>query len=322
VAVEGNAAEARGRARYDYRARVKEQLQGVARTHPQVVWMGDSTILGFRSVSYPQLLGGAVPGVNSAVMGILGADFFTYYPLVAELLTTHPPDVLVIVAHLRLFASPASPRETVTRNDLVSMIPPGDLGHATALPFAIRGVTLPRLLLAQLLRDERVERALYVVDGARACIEEAEVPWLGPRRRPRSDEGLQMVLVGLHGSDVPIAPDHPTVRMMDATVRMAREAGVRVIVVGTPIPFEAMAKSVGYDPEIYRARFAILRAVVEGAGGVFADLHEALPAAMFEDNVGHFNREGATLLAERLRPVVAREVAAALREGPWRRSAH
>ncbi|MGB5080114.1 MAG: hypothetical protein WBO23_05155, partial [Burkholderiales bacterium] len=72
----------------------------------------------------------------------------------------------------------------------------------------------------------------------------------------------------------------------------------------------------GYDPETYRERFATLRAAVEGPGGVFADLHDALPASMFEDNVGHFNPEGAARMADLLRPVVEREVDAALRERP------
>lgn len=314
VALEGDAAEARGRERYSYRDRLEEQLREVARTHPRVIWMGDSTILAFRSISYPQLVRGAVPGVRSAVVGVAGADFFTYYPLVAELLATSRPDVLVVVAHLRLFASPASPRETVTRNDLASMIPPADLPSAVGLPFAIRGLTLPRLVLAQLLRDDRFERLLYVVDGARARVSEADVPWLGPNRSAPENNALRALFIALRGSDVPIGPDHPMVRMMAATVRLARRDGVRVVVVGTPIPFERMTGIVGYDPDLYRVRFALLGDAVEQAGGVFVDLHEALPAAMFEDAVGHFTPDGAALLAERLRPIVAREVEAASRE--------
>jgi hypothetical protein len=96
--------------------------------------------------------------------------------------------------------------------------------------------------------------------------------------------------------------------MMEATVRLAHEAGVHVIVVGTPIPFEDMRETVGYDPALYAARFATLRAAVEDAGGVFLDLHEALPHDKFHDPVGHFTVAGAEELAERIRPVVAREL--------------
>jgi hypothetical protein len=102
--------------------------------------------------------------------------------------------------------------------------------------------------------------------------------------------------------------------MMEATVRLAREAGVRVVVVGSPIPFEGMSKTVGYDPDLYRGRFAMLAAVVEAAGGTFVDLHDALPAARFEDTFGHFDAEGGAMLAERLRPVVTRELEAGLRD--------
>ncbi len=312
VAAEGDAAELRGRVRYGYRGVLRAQVARAARERPTVVWMGDSTILALRSISYPQLLHGVVPGISSMVMGVIGADFYTYYPLVADLLAVQRPGVLVMVAHLRLFASPSAPRETVTRNDVVSFLPSDGLSEALRLPFAVRGVTVPRLLLALLLRYETVERALYVVDGARARVSEAEVEWLGPNGIHPAGIGFRVLRNAVEGSDVPLSRDHPMVRMMEATVRLARQAGVRVVVVGTPIPFQSMRDIVGYDPDVYRARYGILRAAVEDAGGVFVDLHEALGDAMLQDPVGHFTPEGAALLADRLRPVVEREVQAAL----------
>jgi hypothetical protein len=194
------------------------------------------------------------------------------------------------------------------------MIPAAELPRAIRLPLAARGVTLPRLFLARLLRYEGVEQAVYVLDGAQALVSEAEVGWLGPKKPPSPFAGFAMLLLGLGGSDVPVTPGHPAVRMMEATVRLAREAGVRVVVVGSPIPFEGMRGVVGYDPEIYRARFRMLQAVVERAGGTFVDLHEALPAKHFQDTVGHFDADGAAVLANLLRPVVTREVQSALRE--------
>ena len=104
------------------------------------------------------------------------------------------------------------------------------------------------------------------------------------------------------------------VRMMDATIRVARKAGVHVIVVGTPIPYEDMRESVGYDPEVYATRFAVLRAAVKDAGGIFVDAHETLARDLFTDPVGHFDEAGATILAERIRPVIEQELARFRRE--------
>jgi hypothetical protein len=190
------------------------------------------------------------------------------------------------------------------------MIPNSELNHAVWLPFETRGLTLPRLALARLLRSPAVENAFYVFDGARAQYGEADIPWMGPRKSANKDARFaELLQVGLGGSNVAVTRDHPTVRMMEATVRLARDAGVRVIVVGSPIPFEAMgASAIGYDPAVYAERFAVLADAVRDAGGVFVDLHEALPRALFHDGLGHFTEEGANVLADRLRPIVVSEL--------------
>src|SRR5690242_5862720 len=107
VQVEGDAAVARGLDRYVYRESLKRQLARTSGTPPDVVWLGDSTMLGLIRPSYPQLLGGVLPDVPSRVIGFLGADFYTYYPCVGALLAVHHPAVLVLVAHLRLFRHPS-----------------------------------------------------------------------------------------------------------------------------------------------------------------------------------------------------------------------
>jgi hypothetical protein len=302
----------RGRRRYAYRESLKHQLERTVAERPEVLWMGDSTILGLRADSYPQIVKGGLPEISSGVIGFFGCDYFTYYPLVADLLTRHRPAVLVLVAHLRLFRHPSSDptAQATTRNDLASLIPLRELGHAALLPFETRGLTIPRLVLARVLRWEPVETGFYVVDGARAQYGEATIPWLGPRTSTHPMLGLRSLGAALGASNVAITPDHPTVRMMGATVRLARDAGVRVIVVGSPIPFQAMGgTAVGYDPVVYAERFATLRSAVVDAGGVFVDLHDALTAEMFSDPVGHFTADGAKVLAARLRPVVVTELA-------------
>ena len=311
--VAGDAALKRGQDRYRYRESLKVQAKMTSAERPKVLWMGDSTTLALSSISYPQIVQGGRPGVSWKSVGVPGADYFTYYPFLAELLSKYRPAVLVVVAHLRLFRYPSADPTAVltTRNDLASMIPTEDLGQAVRLPFETRGLTLPRLALARLLRWEPVETAFYVVDGARAQYGEADIPWMGPQKTTNPTSNfLKLLDVGLGASNVPVTRHHPVVRMMEATVRLARDAGVRVIVVGSPLPFEAMGEipSVGYDPAVYAERFAVLGDAVRDAGGVFVDLREALPKAMFKDGNGHFTPEGANALAEKLRPIVVREL--------------
>jgi hypothetical protein len=188
-----------------------------------------------------------------------------------------------------------------------------ELPRTALLPLAARGMTIPRVLLARLLRYPWVEDALYVADGAQALVSEAEIPWLGSTAAELPNN-LAMLRFGLAASDVAVTPRHPVVRMMAATVALARRAGVRVIVVGTPIPFEGMRRTPGYDPALYEARFRTLAVSVERAGGVFVDLHDALAAQFFQDAVGHFDAAGAHILANRLRPILTREIQAALQE--------
>src|SRR5690242_19533833 len=98
------AASGRGWALYGYREVLKKQIRGTAHARPGVVWLGDSTMLGLIRPSYPQMLQGVLPDVSARVLGFIGSDFFTYYPVVGALLAVHRPAVLVLVAHLRLFS--------------------------------------------------------------------------------------------------------------------------------------------------------------------------------------------------------------------------
>jgi hypothetical protein len=305
----GDAAVERGRERFLYRATLKQQLEDVVREQPAIVWMGDSTMFGITRIAYPQLVGRAMPGTSWGLIACAGCDFFAYYPVVGELLTRWRPAVLVLVAHLRFFRDPSSDttRTVTTRNDLLSLIPTKELARAVDLPFDTRGMTVPRLLLARLLRYESFEHALYFVDGARALVSEAEVPWLGPNGFTNTMIRLRAAKNFLAASDVELTPTQATLRMMMATIRLARRHGVRVVVVGSPIP----PVTIGYDADVYAARFALLRWAVEGTGGVFVDLHDALPAAQVADPAGHFTPEGTQAVAHRVRPVVARALAEA-----------
>ena len=292
--------------RYNYRESLKDQLRDVERDRPVVVWMGDSTMIGIKLATYPPLVGRMLPDVPWGKVAFFGSDFFTFYPIVGELLEHHRPALLVLVAHLRFFRQPSADtaRVVATRNDLLSFVPTSELTTAMRLPLDTRGMTIPRLLLARLLRYELVEHAMYLADGARALVAEAELSWLGPTRPAHAMTGKRAIDLALGGSDVPITVDQPTVRMMAETVRLARRHDVRVLVIGYPVP----PATTGYDHTVYANRFAILRDIVAGAGGVFVDLHEALPNEMFQDAIGHLTREGHQRIADHLRRVVVREL--------------
>jgi hypothetical protein len=236
------------------------------------------------------------------------------------MLAVHRPAVLVLVAHLRFFRQPSEDPSGFlkTRNDLVSLIPTAELPRALGLPFAVRGMSIPRLVVARVLRYPTIEHFFYFLEGAHSLVAQADVPSLGPTRLDAPRFGFRAFQLAVEGSDVPITRRSPTVRMMEATVRLARESGVRVIVIGSPVPFDNMRAIVGYDRAVYDAHFAVLRAAVEDAGGVFVDLHDALTRDLLNDASGHFTVAGAQLLAERVRPVVADELRRYMRDAYFR----
>lgn len=283
-----------------------------------VVWLGDSTIVPLPIPSYPQRMAPLLErrGIRSRVVSGLGFDFYPFYLLTPAVLERLRPDVLVLVAHLRYFSAPApvssfDPVPNRDFGDLASYFPATEIPATMELPMAERGLTIPRLLLAQALRIPVIERIAFWHAGARALIRDASV-WdrLGPPRSRRSEASTVLRRYRImRVSDVTLGRDQPTVRMMAATVRLATARGTRAIVVGTPLAYEQMASTVGYDPRAYAERFDVLRAVVEEAGGTFLDLHEALLSSELRDPIGHFNARG----AGRMMQLVAPAVFAALR---------
>ncbi len=296
---------------------------------PLLVWMGDSTILDDKGPSYPQLIDERLlrtDHVASRVVANVGLDFYHYYFLMGRVLALRP-DVVVLVAHLRVFNLRRFELAGNTQkfDDLASMIPASELWRALGLPLDARGISAPGLLLMRLFRGEGGERALYLFEGLRFMFQEADFwPALPVDDSPRMtwQRGMQSLALTLKSYDVPLGRRQPVVRMMGATVRMAAAAGVRTLVVGSPIPCGAMGLRGWYDPADYVQRFAVLRAVVEENGGTFVDLHEALAREEFIDGAGHYNAAGAQHLADLVEPVVRAELhAAALRRPALRAEA-
>lgn len=315
-----DAAEA-GLALYAHRTYLENVLAAPIKRRPLVVWLGDSTIVGN---SYPQKTESWLRdryGAESRVISYVGLTSYTYYELMDRVLELQPA-VLVLVANLRTLYSPPSdqplPPDLGGHDDLASMISSDELPHALTLPWQIRGMSLPRLLLLRLLRYESVEQGMYLFQGLQSLVQKRS-PWeqliATPPLPPEASLAayLELATVAQKRYDQPVALDGPFVRMLGASIDVARRAGVRVVVVGSPVPRDTLRQSIGYDPAVYAQRFDVLRHAVEAHGATFLDHHETLPATGFRDTSGHFSEPGAIALSEMVRRPIANEIEAALR---------
>lgn len=303
VAQWGEAALARGARTYRYRTNLATRIRRPPAARRLVFWLGDSTVMAMRRASYPQLLRGrlAKAGVSSVVVAAPAFDAFSYYYLMGPIMDAEP-DLIVVVARLSAFRSRSW--AGFTYNDLASMIPAAELPRTLLLPLSERDTNAGRVLLAQLLSWPPAEHALWFVSGLRALWEDAPF-WerLGPPKPPPVYDP-SILRDALRLFEVRLTPRNPQLRVLAAAVRMATRRGRRVLVLGAPIPTEALEQYRGHDPAVWRPRFAVLRRAVEEAGGSFVDLHDVLPSRDFADFGGHYDEEGAARLAELVWPVV------------------
>ncbi|HWP65495.1 MAG TPA: hypothetical protein VNO26_06255 [Candidatus Limnocylindria bacterium] len=273
-------------------------------TRPMVVWLGDSTIMGGERPSYPQLLRGQLHRKNADSLVIAGAAFdpYIYYFAVGRVIERLNPSVVIMVAHLAAF-SPRGSARIFRYNDLSSYITPAQLPRAFLLPLAERELSPARLLLAQALNFDGPKRIFFGAEGLRELYAKAPF-WaaLGPPRPPRVfNPRMRDTLTSYN---VRVSRRQPTVRMLEAAVRVVTEAGRVAMVIATPIPHEALATRAWHDPAKMQQGFDVLREVVEGAGGMFVDLHRLLPQREFADYGGHFAATGAQHMSYAVWPMV------------------
>jgi hypothetical protein len=301
----GPDAVARGVELYNYRGYF-DQLFANAKEpqRPLVVWLGDSTIMQFKRPSYPQLLRAQLARKNVDTRVIAGAGFdpYVYYFIVGRVLDRFDPDVVVMVAHLASFQPKGSARE-FRYNDLSSYLMPSMLPQAFLLPLSERDLSPARLLLAQALDWSAPEQIFYGAEGLRVLYGRAAF-WesLGPPKPPAVFNPAMRETLGDY--NVGITRQQPTVQVLEAAVREVTKSGRAAVVVGTPIPYDAMATRPWFDGDAIQRRFDVLRASVEDAGGLFVDLHDLLRQDEFADYGGHFLETGAQRVSAHVFPFV------------------
>ena len=294
---------------YSHRA-VLTALSRAAGKRPDVIFVGDSTLMGFPGFpSWPAIAQQRFLDPlhrRSVVASAPGIDFFAYWTLAGRLAALHP-DVVVLVANLRVM-SPAAEVRGFT--DMIGEIDLADVPATLALPYAIRGLTAPRVLLARTLATPAGEDAFLRFEGARRDVHESAAwTWLGapgPPPRP-GDHATFLSLPKLDEAkfaawDAPLGPDNPLLRFGAAAVRKLADAGIRVLVVVAPVPWERLAAANHFDAVRYAIKVDVLRTMVVKAGGELVDLHRALARDAFRDTGGHFTPAGAAQVAGLVAP--------------------
>lgn len=300
-----------GRTLYAHRE-VLRQIASGQRAGPKVVWVGDSTLLLVPSYpTYPDIITREllVPNhVESVGVVAPGLDFYAYWSLAGRIAALHP-SLVVLVANLRNFVPEGRMRGY---SDLMAEISVEDLPRTLALPYYVRGMSAPRLLLARALRTPLGNDVFLTLEGARRNVQDAGAwQWLGPLQPARTPAQLFERFVAVADQKVadfdrPIGPGNPLVRFAGATVARLVESGSAVLVVVTPVPWERGLETHHYEEGRFAARIAVLRDAVEANGGQLLDLHRAIARNEFRDADCHFTAAGANTMARLVDPEVRR----------------
>jgi len=301
----GSAAVKNGRQRNEGEGIFRLTLTPRPRQQPLVVWLGDSTLWA-PPVPYTSHVAKATKGeANHVVIAFPGLDFFDYYAMLGKILE-EPPEAVVMLANLRCFQRS---RDDAMFRLLSALIPASELHRAMLLPLDTRDLTIARLLLNRVLRYRRARRGFYFYEGLRVMFQESDI-WkqLTPKTRPARTPPNPLVpsLVEAYGPSLDWR--HPVVRAMEAAVSLAARYGTRVIVLAIPIPYDLLEPLPAYSPKAEAARFQILEEAVQRSGGLFLDIHRALPRDEFRDISGHYQDAGSRRIAQLVLPILEREL--------------
>gem|GEM_PF-4301800 len=102
----------------------------------------------------------------------------------------------------------------------------------------------------------------------------------------------------------PFADDNVDLRYLAATVRVATRADIPIVVFAGPLDRAALDRERVVDWARYEENLAFVRRLVEGEGGVFVDLTDAVPSELLMDT-HHPMSEGNRVVAEALAKILA-----------------
>jgi hypothetical protein len=256
-----------------------------------------------------------------AMLGWPGQSLFERYFLADELMATGARSILFPFN----LGSASNLFRATTSTELSGWIPFSRWAEAAALPLADIGLGVDQVALygsgraldavrpwQALRRDqarlaallERLQDRLLTRPDGRTQLLARTWQELGRRVSARN---YQPVFAGLDR-------DHPAMRVLEATLRIYREHGARVLLFVDPIDLQDLAANgfPGDSPGLRRSLQTVAEIAAEN-GATFVDLHDALPHAAFLDPMGHLrwdgDANGTQMLAEVLAPHVARAFA-------------
>jgi hypothetical protein len=317
------------------------------RVHDRVALIGDSVLLSDWANSVPvQVRHGlslrAPRLVNVQSLGWPGLGPIAEYCLADEIIAAGP-DLIVLEVNLRGFV--AGPLGSAGYPELAGHIETGRLLEAATLPLSDGGITLDRLLFYRALVASGLEQSwIDVLDRQARLVHERDrlEEWIDATagRKGRLERKVALGIVAYARSLVPgrnratrarlqknmwpafegVSPDTARLRVLGATLRTFRKAGIPVLVWLAPANVEHF-RYLGLNVEGLAHSAAAVRQVVEGAGASFVDLHWLLPDEAFADSSDHVTMggpvDGAAILGDRL----ALEIMKAMRNVPSRDTA-
>jgi len=307
-----------------------ERLGRFETVRPPIAFLGDSTVVAYdRGHKLPEALQhelDEIPRaafvVNFASPGMGPLDFYA----AATQLERTPIETAIVPVNLATFSDVWKGRWS--RPEGMGWIPFDRIVEVVRLPVHWFGLTLDRFLFYQAIvssgRASLWNRAQLVQARAGRALESARArtqPGTGPfasgmprvpltkfpgRWDRQGASGVQQVFgLALAG----VAPDHPVIQMLRATVHEFESHEISTVAYIVPFNVE-WVRSLGiYDERGVAATVHSIRTELEAEGAVVIDLHDLLPDSGFRDSGNHFTVnetiDGPALVAAQLAPVVA-----------------
>jgi hypothetical protein len=251
---------------------------------------------GTLSAHMSQVYGSQGRRVSAYNFGLSGAHLIDLLPVVAKIADKHAADVIVLQFDPRF----ASAHESVHRRypTLYDDVP--DWGP-------LRGSPLIHIGEKPSATPGFEERVSNLADQASALYGDREylaAALLGDLPSPAIDRGINRLRSALSGKALygkraraslrfgnirrtydipPYTADNTHIKLLVATLDMARSRGVPVVVVSGPVDSDLLNDEKLWDPVAYRANLDVVRSLAQGHGATFVDMTYAVPSALLHD---------------------------------------